>query len=122
MDQQSGEGRLKIRNAGRTVLTDQELGMTVISKRFRFLVLPVAAILLLAACLSTNLPPIGSTGSFTPEDDELQLWQALRQAEGKVLPPKMVFNEPSIGVVPDGDRAPRYSHKLLGQRWSANSG
>ncbi len=89
-------GRLKIHNAGRTVLTDQELVRLVIPKRFRFFALPLAIIFLLAACRSTNLPPIGTTGSFIPEDDELQLWQALRQTEKMVLPPKMVYEDPAL--------------------------
>jgi len=66
------------------------------SKRFRFLVLPLVAVLLLVACLSTNLPPIGTTNGFTPEDDERQLWQALREAEGRVLPSKAVFEDPAL--------------------------
>jgi len=61
--------------------------------QFRFLLLPVAAVLLLVACLSTNLPPIGSTGGFTPEEDERQLWQALREAEEKVLPAKAIYED-----------------------------
>ncbi|MBI4218526.1 MAG: M48 family metalloprotease [Chloroflexi bacterium] len=65
-------------------------------KRSRFLGIPVAAVLLLAACLSTNLAPIGSTARFTPEDDERQLWQALRRAEEKVLPPKAVYDEAGL--------------------------
>ena len=60
-------------------------------KHFGFQGLPVIAILLLTACVSTNLPPIGSTSRFTPEDDERQLWQAGRQVEDKVLPPTAVY-------------------------------
>jgi len=65
-------------------------------KGLRLLVLPVASVLLLVACLSVNLPPIGSTGRFTPEKDEQQLWQALRQAEEKVVPPKAVYEDPAL--------------------------
>ena len=65
-------------------------------RRFRFLVLPTAAILLLSACLSTDLSPIGSTRNFTPEEDERQLWRALRQAEEKVLPPKAVYEDSAL--------------------------
>lgn len=65
-------------------------------KHFRLIGAPVVALLLLAACLSTNLPPIGSSGRFAPEDDERQLWLALRQAEEKVLPPKAVYEDPAL--------------------------
>lgn len=65
-------------------------------RRFNMLSMSVIIVLFISACLSTNLPPIGSIGSFTPEDDELQLWQALRQAEEKVLSPKMVFDDPAL--------------------------
>jgi hypothetical protein len=61
--------------------------------RFRWVALPTACGLLVTSCLSTNLPPIGSTGTFSPERDESQLWQALREAEGKVLPPRAVYED-----------------------------
>jgi predicted Zn-dependent protease len=63
------------------------------SKAIRFVALPAVAALLLAACLSTDLAPIGSAGRFAPENDERQLWQALRQAEEKVLPPRAVYED-----------------------------
>src|SRR5258705_3390900 len=53
----------------------------------------VAVVWLAAACVSTNLPPIGSSGSgaFAPETDERRLWSALEQAEGQVAPPKYLY-------------------------------
>lgn len=71
-------------------------GGTPMPTKFGLLLLPVAAVLLLVACLSTNLRPIGSTGGFTPEEDERQLWQALREAEGKVLPANVIYEDPAL--------------------------
>jgi predicted Zn-dependent protease len=64
--------------------------------RLRNLLVPLAIVLALSACLSTALSPIGSSQQFTPEEDEKQLWQALRQAEEKVLPPKAIYDDPPL--------------------------
>jgi hypothetical protein len=53
-------------------------------------------VLLGAACASTNLPPIGSTGvSFVPEDDERRLWLATREAEDRIVTAKNEYEESS---------------------------
>jgi predicted Zn-dependent protease len=65
-------------------------------RKFGLSLLSVSAIFLLVACLSTNLPPIGSKGGFTPEEDERQLWHALREAEQKVLPGNAIYEEPAL--------------------------
>lgn len=65
-------------------------------KRYCALLLVLVASILLSACLSTDLSPIGSKGSFTPEQDERQLWSALRQAEEKVLPARAVYEDAAL--------------------------
>lgn len=57
---------------------------------------PAAALLLLAACASTNLAPIGREAQFRPEDDERQLWDAARQAEERVLPARLRYADSAI--------------------------
>jgi predicted Zn-dependent protease len=53
-----------------------------------------AIALVASACLATNLAPIGEkTGAFTPEHDEAQLWSALRQAEDKVAPQNVIYQD-----------------------------
>src|SRR5713226_7534317 len=80
------------------------------------LLLLVAVVWLAAACVSTDLPPIGSSGSgaFALETDERRLWSALEQAEGRVAPAKYLYTDPQLtgyleGLVtkltPDGYRA-----------------
>ena len=54
----------------------------------------LVVVALLAACASTSLPPIGSTGAaFKPEDDEQQLWNAAQEAEDKIVPASRVYDE-----------------------------
>jgi hypothetical protein len=53
-----------------------------------------AVALVLAACLSTDLRPIGSEpGSFTAESDEVRLWSSLRAAEGKIAPQSALYQD-----------------------------
>src|SRR2546427_4322764 len=55
-----------------------------------------AVALLLTACLSTNLAPIGAPGTgslFSPENDERELWEATRQAEAQVLSNKSRYED-----------------------------
>jgi len=58
------------------------------------------------------LAPIGGTpGRFSPEQDETQLWSALRQAEDKIAPPSAVYQDPRLTeyLTGLGDRlAPSY--------------
>src|SRR5437879_1690257 len=62
----------------------------------------ILAVVGLQACLSTNLPRIGSSSTFAPEDDERQLWTATRAAEGKVLPPQAELRDPMLETYLDG--------------------
>jgi predicted Zn-dependent protease len=51
----------------------------------------------IAACVSTNLAPVGRTsGSFVPETDERQLWEATRLAEERVLPSRSAYEDRAL--------------------------
>jgi predicted Zn-dependent protease len=65
--------------------------------RHALFLLCVAVTTGLVACASTNLAPIGSApGSFVPEPDERQLWDATRQAEGRVLPARLTYEDQQL--------------------------
>lgn len=64
----------------------------------RLLTLPTIMLFLVvaAACLSTDLSPIGSSATFSPEEDESKLWGVLRQTEAKIAQPKSVYEDPRL--------------------------
>jgi predicted Zn-dependent protease len=62
----------------------------------RAIALPLIVVFFVA-CVATNLPPIGSTGAeFTPEEDERRLWLAAREAEDKIVPAVMVYDDAGL--------------------------
>jgi predicted Zn-dependent protease len=58
-------------------------------------VLTVVVVLCLSvSCVSTNLPPIGTTGAaFRPEEDEQRIWLASREAEARIIPSSFVYED-----------------------------
>jgi predicted Zn-dependent protease len=66
-------------------------GNRIVSRRMRRGIAAIVAVAFLVACASTNLPPIGSTANFTPEEDERRLWAAASEAEGKIIPENAVY-------------------------------
>jgi len=53
-------------------------------------------LVLVAACVSTNLAPIGSSDTFVAEQDERRLWKAGSEVENKIIPDRMRYDEPQL--------------------------
>lgn len=62
---------------------------------------PLAAVLtlslLVSSCVTTQLPPISSSGAgFAPEEDELKIWDRARAEEGQFLGEAPLYDDPLL--------------------------
>jgi predicted Zn-dependent protease len=55
-----------------------------------------ALLILLSGCATTNLPPIGASGKFTPEEDEKRLWKRSEEEQRSLAKSGFLYEDQEL--------------------------